>query len=264
MPSSLYGIYNSQRALALNQAAIDIINSNVANMNTKGYSKQRLEISQATNISPYQNPLDASQSGMGAVIDGISRNRDSFLDNSFRKETTDLNYYKEYSNNAIEMENIINELGDTGLNKSLNDFYNGLSQLAGSPNDYVVRNSVIQNAISLTTKFNDTYTELQNTRTDFVGDINNPATLNQSKLSIDINDLNNKLNAIANLNDKINQSTSQGMTPNALMDQRDMLLDDISQYVPLSITNEKNNTVTVALGTIELVRGDERKGFFEI
>ena len=264
MPSSLYGIYNAQRALSLNQAAIDIINSNVSNINTKGYSKQRLEISQATNVSPYQNPMDASQSGLGAVIDNISRNRDIFLDNSFRQETTDAAYYKEYTDNAVQAETIINELGDTGLNKTLNDFYNSLSQLSANPNDFVVRSSVVQNAISLATKFNNTYTGLQNARTGLVGDITNPDTLTQSKLSIDINDLNNKLSAVANLNDKINLSTAQGMTPNALLDQRDQLLDQISEYIPVNITNEKNNTVTLSLGSVELVRGEERTGFFKI
>jgi len=264
MPSTLYGIYNAQRALSLNQAAIDIINSNVANMNTKGYSKQRLEISQASNISPYQNPADASQSGLGAVIDSITRNRDIFLDNSFRKETTDTAYYKEYTENAVQIESIIDELSDTGLNTVLNNFYNSLSQLASNPNDYVVRNSVVQNAISLVTKFNDTYTELQDARTGLVGDITNPDTLEQSKLSINIENLNNKLSAVANLNDKINLSTSQGITPNALLDQRDLLLDEISEYIPVNITNEKNNTVTLSVGAVELVRGKERTGFFEI
>jgi len=264
MPSTLYGIYNAQRALSLNQAAIDIINSNVANMNTAGYSKQRLEISQAINVSPYQNPIDATQSGMGAIIDSVSRNRDVFLDNSLRKETTDLNYYKEYTNNAIQLENIVNELDDTGLNKTLNDFYNSLSQLASNPNDYVIRNSVVQNAITLTTTFNNTYTSLQNAKTGLVGDITQPDTLAQSKLSIDINDLNNKLSAVANLNKQINLSTSQGMTPNALLDQRDQLLDQISEYIPINITNESNNTVTLKLGSVELVKGNERTGFLEI
>ncbi|OGH96697.1 MAG: flagellar hook-associated protein FlgK [Candidatus Melainabacteria bacterium GWA2_34_9] len=264
MPSTLYGIYNAQRALSLNQAAIDIINSNVANMNTKGYSKQRLEISQASNVAPYQSPVDATQSGMGAIIDSVTRNRDVFLDNSLRRETTDLNYYKEYTDNAVQLENIVNELDDTGLNKTLNDFYNSLSQLASNPNDFVVRNSVVQNAITLATTFNNTYTSLQNEKTGLVGDINNPDTLTQSKLSIDINDLNNKLSAVANLNDQINLSTSQGMTPNALLDQRDELLDKISEYIPVNITNERNNTVTLSIGAIELVRGKERSGFFEI
>lgn len=264
MPSTLYGIYNTQRALSLNQSAIDIINNNVANMNTKGYSKQSLQISQLNNLSSCGTPQDVVQNGMGAVIDGVARNRDAYLDFSFRKENTDLNYYKEYSDNAVQMENTVNELGDSGLSKSLNDFYNGLSQLAANPNDYVTRSTVIQSAISLTTKFNNTYSGLQNLRTSIVGDVNNPDTLNESKLSISIDDLNNKLSTIADLNNKINLSSAQGIIPNNLLDQRDLLLDDVSKYIPVSITNEKNNTVTISLGSIDLVSGKDRTGLFEI
>lgn len=264
MPSTLYSIYSSQRALSLNQAAIDIINSNISNINTKGYSKQRLEISSLVNNSPYQNTLDASQDGMGAVIDGITRNRDVFVDASFRKETTDLNYYKEYSENAVNLENIVNEMGDTGLNEALNDFYNALSQLSNNPGDYTTRSSLVQSAITLSTKFNSVYTSLTNTRTGLVGDASNPSTLDQSKLSISIEDLNNKLSSIADLNDKINLATVQGITPNSLMDARDRLIDSVSEYIPVNLTYENNNTVTISLGTMELVRGNDQKGVFSI
>lgn len=264
MPSTMYGIYNAQRALSINQAAIEIVSNNVSNMNTKGYSKQRVEISQLSNLSPYQNPMDASENGMGATIDSITRNRDAFLDNSLRRETTDLSYYKEYSTNSVDMENIVDELGDTGLSASLNEFYNALNQLSSNPNDFVTRSSLVQNAISLTTTFNNIYTELQEARTSLVGDINNPDTLNQSKLSMNIDDFNNKLSSIADLNQKINLSTSQGLTPNSLLDERDSLLDEISEYMSLSVKTEINNTVTVSVGNVELVKGGERKGFFAV
>lgn len=264
MPSTLNSIYNAQRGLALGQAAIDVINNNISNMNTKGYSKQRIEISQYSNMSPYQNPIDASQDGMGAVIDAISRNRDTFLDNSFRKETTDLNYYQEYSDNAIQLETTVDEMGDTGISSALTAFYNGLSQLAANPNDFVTRNSLVQDAVTLANKFNETYTSLQNTRTGLVGDINNPDTINQSKLSTTIADLNTKLTSIADLNDKINVATSQGITPNSLLDQRDRLLDTISEYIPATIKNESNNTVTISLGNIQLVSGKDVVGKFDV
>ncbi len=72
------------------------------------------------------------------------------------------------------------------------------------------------------------------------------------------------LASVANLNDKINVSTAQGMTPNALLDQRDLLLDKVSEYIPVSITYEKNNTVSLSLGTVALVRGQDQTGVFSI
>lgn len=264
MPSTLYSIYTAQRALAVNQAAIDVINSNVANMNTKGYSKQRVELSQMSSVARYESPLDVSQQNMGSIIDAVTRNRDVFMDNSFRQETTDLNYYKEYSDIAVQIENTLDELGDTGLNQALNNFYNGLSQLAANPNDFVVRNSLVQNAETLAIKFNDLYSELQTMRTNLVGDISEPTSLNESKLYLTIDDLNSKLESVADLNQKINLSTAQGVEPNSLMDERDMLLDQISEYIPVTMKNEINNTVTITLGTVQLVSGGTVTGSFSI
>ena len=264
MPSTLYSIYTAQRALATNQAAIDIINSNVANINTKGYSKQRVEISQMSSVSRYQNPLDASQENMGCIIDAVTRNRDMFIDSSFRQETSEVNYYKEYSDFAVQIENIMDEMGESGLSSALDDFYNGLSQLAANPNDFVVRNSLVSAAETLATKFNDIYSDLQTMRTNLVGDISNPSTLDESKLSLMADDLNTKLASVADLNRKINLSTSQGIQPNSLLDERDMLLDQISEYIPATFRLESNNTVTVSLGTVQLVSGIERTGFFTV
>jgi len=264
MPSTLYGIYNAQRSLSMSQAALDIINSNVANMNTVGYSKQRLDIQQVSNSSAYEDPLEASQSGAGAVIQGITRNRDVFLDNYYRTQNADLSYYKEYADNAIQMEDIVNELGDNGLNESMTNFYNSLSQLASNPNDYVVRTSVIQNAVALATKFNDSYSGLEDLRTSLVGEFGNADSISQSKLSLNVDDLNDKLRAVANLNNQINLSTVQGITPNALLDQRDLLLDRISEYIPVTLNYENNNTVSVNVGQFELVKGTELKGVFSV
>ena len=263
MTSTLYGIYTAQRSIAINQAAMDVINNNISNMNTVGYSKEKVDISELSN-SPSSNPADASETGMGAAIDGISRNRDVFLDNSFRKSTTDQNYYKQYNDTAVNMESSVNELSGSSLSSSLTAFYSGLSQLAANPSDYVTRSSLVQSAVSLTTQFNNTDSTLQTMRTGLVGDINNPSTLNSSKLGVDISDLNNKLSAVANLNSQINLATSQGTTPNALLDQRDILLDGISKYIPVTITNEKNNTATVTLGNIDLVKGSQQEGSFEL
>jgi len=264
MPSTLSGIYSAQRGLALNQAAIDIINNNISNMNTPGYSKQRLEISQIVNNSNSTNIIDAAQAGMGAQIDAITRSRDTFLDNSYRKETSDMNYYQEYSNTATQIESVFDELGDNGLTDALNNFYNQLSQLASNPNDYVARNSLVQSATVLTTQFNTVYSQLQDKRTSLVGDYNDPSAIDSSLLNTGFQDVNSQLSQIASLNQQINLAVSRGATPNSLMDQRDTVLDSLSEYMPISVNIEKNNTVTVSLGTTELVRGSERKGYFTV
>ena len=265
MTSSLYGIYNAQRSLLLNQAAINLINNNIANINTPGYSKQRLELSQNINANPNANiPLIASQSGTGATIDAITRNRDIYLDTYLRKETTTLNYYKELNDSATLIEDIANELGDSGISTSLNEFYAAAQQLSLNPTDSIARNNLIQKALDVCGKFNITADRITDLRTNLVGDIADPATLETSKINVSSDYLNVQLAAIADLNQTISLSTSQGMTPNGLLDERDKLLDKIAEYIPITVTHGANNLVSISINGTDIVKGKDQVGFFDV
>lgn len=263
MTSTLFGIYNAQRALNLNQAVMDLINNNISNINTPGYSKQRAEIAQLASGNISSSPMQATQDVMGAIINDISRNRDSYLDSYYRKETSQYNYYKELNENSNLIEDITSELDNIGINYSLDQFYEALSQLSSNPTDIVARNNAVQKAIELTTKFNSVYTRLEDLRENLVGDISNPSTLADSKLKIAIDDLNDKLGSVADLNDSIILATSQGSSPNYLLDQRDMLLDEISELIPLNITGHDNGSITLSVGSTTLVSAGNQVGFFE-
>ena len=132
MTSTLFGIYNAQRALSLNQAVIDIINNNIANVNTPGYSKQRAELEQLTSGNISNIPQNAAQDSMGAIIGEISRNRDAYLDNYYRGQNSELYYYDELQENANLIEDITNELDNLGINNALDEFYQSLSQLSAN------------------------------------------------------------------------------------------------------------------------------------
>lgn len=264
MGSTLFGIYNAQRSLSLNQAVIDLINNNIANINTPGYSKQRAEISQLTSGEVSTIPQNAVQDSMGAVIDAITRNRDSFLDNYYRGESTNFSYYDELNSTANTIEDITSEIDNTGINSSFNEFYQALSQLANNADDFVMRNNLVQKGVELSIKFNSTYEQLENLRKSLVGDYTDPTTLDNSKIKIYADEINNKLSSLADLNNSIILSTAQGTSPNYLLDQRDKVLDEISEYIPVDITSHNNGSVTVALGNNILVSGKTQTGFFTV
>lgn len=264
MTSSLFGIYNAQRALSLNQAAIDLINNNISNINTPGYSKQRVEISQLTSGNISSIAENATQDSMGAVIEAVTRNRDAFLDNFYRTENSNYNYYKELNENANMVEDIINELDNIGINSSLNEFYQSLSQLSSNANDFVLRNNVVQKAIELSTKFNSIYTQLSNLRENLAGDFATPATLENSKIKLVADELNEKLASVAALNSQIIPATAEGTSPNYLLDQRDKLLDEISEFIPAEISTNSNGSTTVSLGNTLLVSGGNHFGSFAV
>ncbi len=264
MTSTLAGVYNAQRSLSLNQAVIDLISNNISNVNTPGYSKQRAELSQLNGSNDSNTAQGAIYNSQGAVIDAITRNREAYLDDYYRKENTALNYYKELNENARFIEDMTNELNDVGVNNSLNKFYESLNQLASNPTDIVMRNSVIQNATELCTQFNSMYSQLDDLRISLAGDYTDPNTLETSKIKLMTDDLNDKLESIADLNKTIIQSQAEGSAPNHLLDQRDKLLDEVSSLIPVDITHQTNGSTTITAGNTDLVVGGNQIGHFGV
>ncbi len=258
MVSGLHSMYNAQRALMVNQAALDIVNNNIANMNTEGYSKQRVELSQI--VYP-QNGVHisevAAQTGGGACIDDISRNRDIYLDKYFRSENSENSYYKELGNLAMLVEDISNEMDGSGINDALDGFFKAAQKLNGKPSDPVIRSEFVQEAVKLAGQFNNISEQLTNLRTSLVGDPSNIDTLKTSKIHLSCEELNNKLESVANLNYEIAVSSSQGTTPNGLLDQRDKLLDEISEMIPIEVIEKPNNLISINMNGVTLIDGNK-------
>lgn len=265
MTSSLSGIYNAQRSLLLNQAALDVVNNNVANMNTEGYSKQTVEISQiTTNVSANASVYDAAQAGGGAQIDAITRSRDTYLDSYYRQENSTLSYDSKMSDLSTLVEDSTNELSDSGIMDSLNSFYTAAQNLSNAPTDSVARSEYVQSMVALSDKFNSTADQLTQLRTSLVGDPTDPSTLATSQISLTTEELNSKLSQLADLNKSIVLSTTQGTTPNGLLDTRDQILDDLSSYIPITVTQGANNIANVSMNGVSLVNGYNVEGSFSV
>lgn len=264
MAGTLGAIYNAQRALALNESLINIINTNIANMNTAGYSRQRAELEQATTGGLSFTPEETIRNAMGSVIRDVTRSREFYLDNYYRTENSDYNYYKELIDTASIIEDITNELDNIGINYSLDQFYKSLNELSSNPTDIVARNNVVQKAIELTTKMNSVYNRLEDLRVSLVGDYSDVNTLSSCKAKTYVDSINDKLAKIADLNNSIILSSSQGTSPNALLDKRDLLLDELSELISVDITYETNGAVTVKVGNTNLVSGKEQTGYLEL
>lgn len=257
MVSSLFGYYNSVRAMQVNQAALNIVNNNIANMNTEGYSKQSLDLEQNVLSTNTSNLYELAQSGGGADIQSISRNREAFLDNYYRNENSTMNYYDEYSSNVKLIESITNELGTSSISSALSKFYAAAQKLTTNPSDSVVRNNFLQASQDLCIKFNQTSSQLTSLRESIAGDVNKDGSLELSKVAVTCEDLNQKLKALTDINKNIALTSSQGLTPNGLLDQRDLLLDQISSVIPVSVETSSGNLVTVKFNGTTLVGGTE-------
>lgn len=245
----------SVQSLIANQTAMSVVSNNIANMNTEGYSKQRVNFAEAgyTNTAgTYGNNLSI---GTGVVISNIQRYRDSYLDEDYRTQNSDSNFYNQLSSMASTIEGSLNEIQDGGIEDAFSAFYSSLSQLTSNPSNSTYRMDFVQKAQSLCDKFNQTSDTLTEARKLAVGDINDASTVFDSKVATSVDTVNEKLKNLQDLNEQIMTTTSlDGTISSTLLDKRDSLLDELSQYIPIQTsTNPNNNFVSVSMNGVSLI-----------
>lgn len=219
MANLLGSLHSAASGMRASQIAIQTTSHNVTNMNTPGYTRQRVE--QSAN-RPFSQPglnshLGAGQLGTGVEVNDITRIRNSFYDFQFRSEShsygdvsVKYDYYK-------SMEIIFDEPSNNSISSSLNKFFNGWNELSKDPNNVGAKNIAIENAKYLANNINKVSKKLDTLQE------------NLNKQSEDIlGDVNQSLTALKDLEKSIKIVEATGKSPNDLLDERDRILDDLS------------------------------------
>lgn len=256
-----FGFFNTYRGLVTAQNALNTVNNNISNANTKGYNREVVNITEAY---PYQAPSLSQSSqiqiGQGSVVSNITRVFDSFLATQFQNQNSLLGLDTVKNDVLNQIQGILSEPSDSGINDAVNNFFNAAQEMSQNPQSDPVRQTFLQAASDLTTVVSQVMGQLTGLRTNLVGDPTNVATLSGSQASVTINQINEYLQGVAQLNQQIVTVTASGAQPNDLMDQRDQMLDDLSQLVDISVTRNANGTVDVGVGSnggVAMVRGGD-------
>lgn len=259
--SILSSLNIAQQALLVNQSALSIVSNNIANIDTEGYSKQRVNLSPSVNFSPINGSvLSQINSASGVELNGVTRYTDTYLTSYYREQLSDNNYLSQLANSSSNIEGIMNELSGSGLSDALNSFYEAGQTLSSNPSSILARTNYIQEAQSVALKFNDLYDSLKDLRTSLVGDPANPDTLASSKIYTDTIKVNQKLEQITTINQQIIEINSGDMSPNSLLDQRDQLITELAELVPVSVTDNTNGSINLSINGINLIKGSELLG----
>lgn len=249
----------AQQALATNQYAIDVVANNISNVNTRGYSKQRVELASLTNYS-YNSK---NYIGAGVQIDSVLRYREKSIDAFYRDSMADTSFYSEMANQLDNIEKVMNELKGTGMQASFSKFFDAVQALVNDPTNVALRSNYIEQAKAVAQKFNEMSNTLTNSQIALIGDINMPGSIDTSTVATLTAELNSKFDQLTKLNKDIIQTSANGQMPYDLLDQRDLLLDDISQYLPIKVQDNTNGTVSISLNGMSLVDGTEVKGYLK-
>lgn len=230
--SSIGGIMGSARqGLYTNQKAIAVTSQNIANVNTVGYSRQRVSMSPISNLS-------------GSRINYIERVRDEFLDMELMTAKSVLGMYSARDDSLIRLEEIVDETQRDGPQKLLDQFFRKIQDLTLNPSGLPERESVRSAAVELATVIRTNRRQLADLRDQ------QDEMLRQS-----ITRVNEIANELASLNGKILELESATLNNNELRDRRDNLVSELSELTSV-VYYEKSGIFTVAIGNgLTLVEG---------
>lgn len=227
LESALSGLMAFQRSL-------DTTSHNIANVNTEGYSRQRVELS----ARPAQF-IGAGYIGQGVNIAAVSRSYDQFITKQLISSTSAFTEASTLFTSASRVDNIISNEA-TGLSPALKSFFNAVNEVANDPSSVPARQVMVSEAASLAQHFNTLSSQFEDLRNQ---------TNNQMQVTID--DINAFAENVAALNSKIataSSRTSGEQLPNDLMDQRDALLAKIAEKISISTFVQEDGSINVFIG----------------
>jgi len=246
MTSTFHGLEVAKRGMMAQQTALYTTSQNIANANTPGYSRQRVNFVQT---EPYpaasmNRPQIPGQMGTGVEAGSIERVREQFLDVQYRNENNKLGYWDSRSTALSRLEDVFAEPSDTdGLSAVMNEFWQSLQDLSVNPENEGARSVVLQRAQGVV----DTFHYLSNSISDIQGDLGN-------QISVGIKDVNSILKQIAELNQQIGEVEPSGYLPNDLYDERDRLVDQLSSYLNVKVEKMPSggNALDIAEGQYKI------------
>jgi flagellar hook-associated protein 1 len=247
MRSTFHGLETARRGMFTQQSALQTTGHNIANANTPGYSRQRVNFVQteAYPAASINRPQIPGQMGTGVKAGSVERVREGFLDTQFRGENNKLGYWSARSEALEKMEDIMNEPSDNGLAKTLDRFWQSLQDLSVNPEDSGARSVVRQRGLAVAETFN----YLSNSLSSIQQDIKAQADLTTKEI-------NGLLDGINKINIQIGEVEPHGYLPNTLYDERDNLVDRLSTLLNVEIDpqkkSEKQNPLSVGIYDIKI------------
>lgn len=243
MRSTFSGLNMALLGMNASQKALDVTGQNLTNINTSGYTRQRLD---QTSISPtgasYFTTGYSAKAGQGVLMTGVSQIRDPFLDVQFRNQLARTGTYDAKDQVLTGIGDVFDNVDVSTVQNALDEVTKQLQTLSTKVgqdgNDNLVRSSfeVLLNYI------HQNATELGRVRTDL-----------ETKMETTTEkDLNQILKSIQQLNESIKASQIQGNPALELKDQRNSLIDDLATYLPIEVKYKNVPVGTMEVETLQI------------
>jgi len=221
----------SQRALLNNRSAIDTVAKNIANVNTDGYKRRRVDVAQLIGfgqVTSYTNR------------ENMTRIRNRFIESQLRNEQHKLGKFQTSEMLLRNVESIFGEPLQSGLNSVMSEFWNAWNDLGNNPENPSARVIVRDKSVLLGNTFNRLYNDLKGLQQEVGVDISEKVKR--------VNDLLRQINSI---NGQLRKNSSSD-----LLDQRDSFVSELATILNIEIREYSDNDMTISTGGRILISKD--------
>lgn len=218
-------------ALTANQHALSITGNNIANVNTKGYSRQTVDLEAQAGQNSGSGYI-----GRGVKVSTVVRQYDELLSKQANAATAASNADSARYNLLNQMQNVFKG-GDSGLGAAINSMMNAFADVQTAPADGTARNVVLTRMTELAARFRAASASLEELEYSA-----------KQQIANNISVVNSLAQKVASLNLQISQSLTSGHEPNDLLDARDTAISEINKYVQTSQVKSQDGSVSLFIG----------------
>lgn len=257
MRPTFLGFETQKRTLQIAQKNLDITGNNISNINTPGYTRQRVDmysmyVSGNRSLRWSSKTNNLSMQGQGVNAYGVSQIRDIFIDKRYRENVAIESETSTKVQILSEIEDVLDDFETDGLQYHTTQFFKALQDYSGEkPDSTEVATIVVNTATNLCKMLNIYDMELRQIEETYV---------NELKDSVDY--INNMVADMKTLNDKIAREKihlGEGYDPNELCDQMNLYIDDLATYGNIEFNRNDDGTYNVMLGGVTILDGESGK-----
>ena len=214
------------------QQALSVTSNNISNSATPGYSVENIKLGEQPGSG-----TGGGYFGNGVDVKSVTRSYDEMLAAQVRSSQSSYSSFSTLSTQAAQIDNMLSS-STTGLTVTLQNFVNSLQSLSTAPASTAQRQVVLSKAQALVTQLKSYQSQLSTQGQDIEAQVGSTVT-----------QINTIAKNIALLNGQIAAASGGGQTPNQLMDQRDSLVDQLSQYVSVNAITQSNGQMDIYVGS---------------
>lgn len=263
MRSSFLGLEVSKRTIQLAQKALDITGNNLANVNTEGYTRQRVDVS-SLYLNKYANWQTKSSrmslAGQGSTAYGVNQVRDPYVDKRYRESAC---YVAEYSTSADilkEVETTLDNIISDGLTAYMDTFTDALKKYAEQPDSEELASIVRNEAYNITNLLHSYETDFQELKESNLEALENTID-NTNRVIKDIVDFNKKIvkeySVMATGKLGEGESVTGGYGPNEMLDARNLLIDELAYLGNITVYDNADGSVRILMDGVEIINGEK-------